>query len=57
MVLSLYFLFQQWELFFDARGRRLLPNLVKFLVLAVIILYQCFAISAESTIHMNSNIY
>ena len=24
--------FHQWELFVDARGRRLLPNLVKFMV-------------------------
>ena len=53
------------ELFVDARGRRLLPNIVNFGVLylllfsalVVIILYQCFAgISAEITIHRNSNI-
>ena len=51
MVLSLYFFFHQWELFVDARGRRLLPNLVEdmvffylllFSALAVIIFYQCF---------------
>ena len=30
MVLNLYFLFHQWELFVDSRGRRLLPNLVNF---------------------------
>ena len=30
MVLSLYFLFHQWELFADTRGCRLLPNLVNF---------------------------
>ena len=65
MVLSLLFLFHQWELFVYARGRRLLPNLVNFWcsLFGLIFCFSCHyvifrvlpGISVESTIHMNSN--
>ena len=47
MVLSLYFLFHQWELFADAQGRRLLPNLVN-LWCSLFCISDLLGISAES---------
>ena len=70
MVLSLYFLFHQWELFADAQGRRLLPNLVNLwcYLFGIIFYFSCHyfvsamcwvfplkvTIHGRSTIHMNS---
>ena len=73
MVLSLYFLFHSWELFVDARGRRLLLNLVNFWYSLFGIIF-CFSyhyfvsvicrvfplkvtIPGQSAIHMNSKHY
>ena len=73
MVLSLYFLFHQWELFVDARGRRLLPNLVNLWcsLFGIIFCFSCHyfvleicqvfplkvTIHGRSTIHVNSKHY